>query len=177
MLHLSRVQFDFEVEGLEEVHVGEAVGIVVSNQFALFALKVTLLFLQKCQLVVKVLPLRLVDPLNVPKASCGILRQDCEEPVDVELENCASLADALGAVGMITDTRDILQAEHVARAHDHQVLSFSLTLFLLDRACSGTSYVALLWTQETHEVARLRLRVFVELRLNRNLKLTPTDDV
>lgn len=61
--HFIRIQLDFEINRLEEIHMTEAISFT-RNQFALVANTMVLLLLQNCQFVIETFPFDLVYPLN-----------------------------------------------------------------------------------------------------------------
>ena len=58
--HFVWIQLHFEIDRLEEVHVTEAI-FITSNQLALVAIDLALLFFQYFEPVIKALPVSLVD--------------------------------------------------------------------------------------------------------------------
>lgn len=108
--------------------------IAVRNYFTLLVLNVRLLVLEHAQLVVETLPLSPVEPHHLLEPKGQVLRDDLMELFDVDLENRAGLADALGAVRVRTDASNVLEAEQVTRTHDDQIIRLRLRLVLLHSA-------------------------------------------
>ena len=122
--HLVSIELDFEVGRLEELHIRKLV-TSVRYQLLLHASQLILLLFEYGQFVKEALPSTLVEFRNFIEAVGDVL-DHLMKLVDVDLQDYALGADAFGGVGVLTHPRDVLQAEHVARANHHNLLAHEL---------------------------------------------------
>ena len=92
-----------------------------------------LLIFKHGQFVKEALPSTLVEFRDLIEAVGDVLDY-LMKLVDVDLQDDSFGADAFGGIGVLTHPRDVLQAEHVARADDHDLLAHIL-LRLRARLC------------------------------------------
>ena len=122
--HLVSIELDFEVGRLKELHIRELV-TSVRYQLLLHASQLILLLFEYGQFVKEALPSTFVEFRNFIEAIGDVL-DHLMKLVDVDLKDDALGADAFGGVRVLTHPRDVLQAEHVARADDHDLLAHEL---------------------------------------------------
>ena len=122
--HLVSIELDFKVGCLEELHIRKLV-TSIRYQLLLHASQLILLFFEHGQFVKEALPSTLVEFRNFIEA-VGDVFDHLMKLVDVDLKDDALGADAFGGVRVLTHPRDVLQAEHVARADDHDLLAHEL---------------------------------------------------
>ena len=122
--HLVSIELDFEVGRLEELHIRKLV-TSVRYQLLLHASQLILLLFEYGQFVKEALPSTLVEFRNFIEAVGDVL-DHLMKLVHVDLQDDALGADAFGGVGVLTHPRDVLQAEHIARAYHHNLLAHEL---------------------------------------------------
>ena len=122
--HLVSIEFDFEVGCLEELHIRELV-TSVRYKLLLHAPQLIFLLFEHGQFVKEALPSTLVEFRDLIEAVGDVLDY-LMKLVDVDLQDDSFGADAFGGIGVLTHPRDVLQAEHVARADDHDLLAHIL---------------------------------------------------
>ena len=134
-LHLVWIQLDFEEERLEELHVRKVVVVtlIIVDKFALHALELALLIFQNSQLVVETFPLSLIHLADISKTGLDDFDNGVEL-LDINFEDCACLADALGAIRVWTYASYVLKTKKITRTHHNYFLSLSLYLVLFDWA-------------------------------------------
>ena len=128
--HLLFVKLDFEVGGLEELHVGKSVAWVV-DQLLLHTFQLSFLLIQDGHLVEIGLPLRLVEASDLTEAIRDVLNH-LVELFYLQQDKRSTRADTFDGVGVWADSGDVFESQKVARAHHHDFLCDDLLPSLLD---------------------------------------------